>query len=317
MDELRIYKGLTEKRRFFHKSRSSNHYNLEQINQFDDWYNKELSLDNSTKRIIYRGMSSAEYKLYNSAQRFWILNSLTMWKGKEHTEYLKMFKFMLNRAKKDFLFEKVFEFYKLKKWEIDFPLMSILQHYGSPTPLLDWTYNLDVALYFATEQIKYFGKSNSPKDYFSIYKIDKSFNHDYTFINLKGVSINDTPKVDDYFKYVDQKNKIYFLSDFEDFAIKKKNIIGQFTSIYNQNIIPQEGMLIFNPFPTDPFEEYFSKASPSKKPIYCVNIHKHMAEYIRRRLKKKRITKSFIYPSIMDNAKNALNTYLDDITKLS
>ncbi len=75
-------------------------------------------------------------------------------------------------------------------------------------------------------------------------------------------------------------------------------------------------MLIFNPFPTTPFEEYFRNATSAKKPIYCVNIHKNMAEYIRRRLKKKKITESFIYPSITNNAKNALNTYLDDITKL-
>ncbi len=174
-------------------------------------------------------MSSAEYKLYNSAQRFWILDSLTSWKGKENTEYLKMFKFMLNRAQKDFLFHKVFEFYKLKKWEIDFPLMSMLRYYGTPTPLLDWTYNLDVALYFASERIKYFGKSNSPKDYFSIYKIDKTPRPNYTFINLKGISRDETPNVDDYYAYVDQENKIYFLPDFEDFAIEQKNIIRQFT----------------------------------------------------------------------------------------
>lgn len=66
----------------------------------------------------------------------------------------------------------------------DFPILSLLQHYGGATSLVDWTYCLDVALYFATEYIKGKHTGHEINDYFSIYRINneklgiKGFDYD-------------------------------------------------------------------------------------------------------------------------------------------
>ena len=63
--KIEYYKDLEEK---------SNHFQTTQIDtkkELDSFINKWTKKDNS-QEIIFRGLTEAKYKLYNSAQRFWI-----------------------------------------------------------------------------------------------------------------------------------------------------------------------------------------------------------------------------------------------------
>ena len=305
------------KKNYF-KSSNDRPFVINHIAEFDRWYRLEAEKINEDFRFIYRGMSDAKYKLYNSAQRFWILHALNDWKGKSRISYLQMIKFMLKRGREDKLFKKVFEFYKLSDWQTDFPQMSILQHYGCPTPLIDWTYNLDVALYFATEYINYKGGQQEISDYFSINIIDKNISTNLNLENIKNSKKTDFPSLEEFFSPTTITNTIYYVSDFEDEKIdgRKSSKNKQYTTIFNQNIIPQEGLLIFNPEPNTPLEEYIRNIgiNQNDSSLYSINIHKHVAEYVRRRLKKKGITKEYIYPQLELNAKSTIDNYLSDIS---
>jgi len=98
-----------------------------------------------------------------------------------------------------------------------------------------------------------------------------------------------------------KQNFIFSISDFEVGAYNKRNykdfIINTrqpITSIYNQNIISQEGL----------FEQ----------PFACFNIKKDLADHVRRRIKNRvHIDFSFIYPELKMEAKNIHEKTLYDL----
>ena len=58
----------------------------------------------------------------------------------------------------------------------DIAVLGFLQHHGCPTPLLDWTYKFQNALYFGLDGLECNERKREIDDYFSVYFInDKSF----------------------------------------------------------------------------------------------------------------------------------------------
>ena len=124
-----------------------------------------------------------------------------------------------------------------------------------------------------------------------------------------------------------KQNFIFSISDFEVGAYNKRNykdfIINTrqpITSIYNQNIISQEGLLIFNPSPTEPIDAIFADKHNGdgnnlfEQPFACFNIKKDLADHVRRRIKNRvHIDFSFIYPELKMEAKNIHEKTLYDL----
>lgn len=95
---------------------------------FKDTYNPRI--DRFKSRFAYRGVSSENYKMETSLMRL-------------GGEYPKVEGHLLKQFKK-------YAYKHIENKKDDWYWLSVGQHYGLPTRLLDWTYSPDVALHFAT-----------------------------------------------------------------------------------------------------------------------------------------------------------------------
>lgn len=95
---------------------------------FEDSYNDRISRFKSSH--AFRGVSSTEYSLQTSLMRL-------------GGEYEKVETHLLRQFRK-YAYRHMTEKHNSWYW------ISVAQHYGLPTRLLDWTYSPDVALHFAT-----------------------------------------------------------------------------------------------------------------------------------------------------------------------
>ena len=305
MAKLDYYESLPQKRKSFSGSRDvANFFQIDRAYQFKTWYEKTTRLIEANRLgNFFRGAGEARFKLYNSAQRFWMQNNLKELEAlSQPLSYVDMIQNMVNKAKKEELFKQVFEYYGLKDKQTDFPILSILQHYGAPTPLMDWTYNLDVALFFAVDQARHFEREGDIGNYISVYRIVKE-GSDFIRSNLQVVSGNVFPSITELCKV--RPGAVYYISDFE---VKNQRQIKPLTTFYNLNILPQQGLFVFSPHHEAPLEDLARTKKGSK--IVCYNINKDLAEMVRLTINKNGINQSFIYPELRSYAGTILKDYL-------
>jgi hypothetical protein len=323
---LSYFNDLIEKHKKFS---NKEFFRIDTKAEFDRWYDFYTANSKEARAtdFIFRGMSDAKYKLYTSAQREWILNDMEEWANPDYIGFINR---LIQEAKNYPLLKQVFKVYNYSDSRSEFPILSILQHYGAPTPLMDWSYNIDVALFFATESIKCGHGNLSINDYFSIYRINKSKYKD-EFLNLVDFDKDLRSNFLSYKNWSDNprnknQNGIFFISDFESRNTPTSGTTSEIkivarkplTSIYNQNIIPQEGLFIFNPFSRKTLEEIFNVDINEEgwdlnlTPFACFNIKKDLSEYVRRRIKNRLgIDHAFIYPHLYDDVAKIKSKVLD------
>lgn len=250
--------------------------------------------------------------------------------------YIEFISKLVDKANDNPLINKVFKTYNYSRRDREFPILSLLQHYGAPTPLMDWTYNNNVAFYFATNGLfKKEKTSNTIDEYFSVYRINKR-NYKSELLNIIDFIPNRIiPEIKKFNNWGDDNgdpnsNSIFYISDFEKKGESKgiikpsKHLIIRtkkpITSIFNQNIIPQEGLFIFNPFSQKTLEEIFNTDLNRDgwnfvlTQFDCFNIHKDLAEYLRLKIDVLyKINKGFIYPNLSDEASKIIELTLNEL----
>lgn len=317
MGKLHFFPDLEQKKNYFNQS-DITHYKIDYAWEFINWYDQFKGLTGANPfDNFFRGVNEARYKLYNSSQRYWIQNNLTQLESlKQPLSYVEMIQNMVNNAKENKLFQQVFQYYEIQKEQMDIPILSILQHYAAPTPLMDWTYDIDIALFFAIQNLRRCEIENSIEDYISIYHIHKAEHNAFVMNNLNYISANVFPNITNLSNYLGNNRTVY-ISDFEisEFDIKedKKNRkIKPLTTYYNLNILAQKGIFIFNPNEALPLEELagLHPIAGVDNRIYCYNINKDLIELIKLKIGKNEINESFIYPDLKNYANRILNDYL-------
>jgi hypothetical protein len=324
MGKLLAYRSLAEKQAFFNADRvypDVRYFKIDQAYEFNDWYNEITAPAPGQQNgdiqynIFFRGVNEAKFKLYNSAQRYWIQNNLMQLESlTQPLSYLKMIQNMVDRAKEVRLLQQVFKYYGIGPEQMDFPILSILQHYKAPTPLMDWTYDVNIALFFAIMDVKRSDEENVIDDYVSIYKLEKNIHSSFLENNLNYVSGNIFPQVSWLGEILKQRNSLIYISDFEisQFEDKEMRKIKPITTYYNLNILAQNGIFVFNPLEATPLEEFhqFHNQNGADHKIFCYNICKDLAELIKYKISKSGVSYEFLFPNLEQYSQRILDDYL-------
>lgn len=325
--QIDVYPSLADKASNFQ------HTIIDNKGQLDDLIHRWTTVDN-TKKFIFRGTVDAKYKLYNSAQRAWKtyeLHSL----GKTFQDFIQT---EIDKAK-SYQRNLLIKFYNaFGHHAYDLSILSFLQHYGAPTPLLDWTYNFDNALFFGIDGLRHY-PSNDIDNYFSVYAIDTRWNEFISIASHLESELEQIDRILEKYPEVDAEEslkqigklqyaffhqlKLFYLPGYTSggifFGINNKPTFKLVYNQHNLNVINQEGLFVFNSDPDHPLEDYFkgpdeySFDSTFNIPkIICWDIHKSLDEYVKRHLIEGRpipIDKDFIYPQEEDIAKTAFRDF--------
>ena len=324
MAKLPIYSTLEEKAEIFEQIVLTTKEDVR--TKFIEKMKEEINQEKAN-RFIYRGITNSQYKIYNSSQRNYAEKEL-----QNITSYNNLISGTIEEALnfQNGLLRKYFSGFMVP---YDIPVLSFLQHYGAPTPLIDWTYNFEIALFFTTDGQKHNASDNQIDNYFSVYVIDKqacggdliniSTWLEFTLSQINQITVahpeaDATQVINQYnqFSYDTFKQiGIFYVSDFE------RNIrIPALTTQSNLNVINQQGLFIFNASENEPLEHFFgSNRDPfSGLPkIKCYDIHKSLYYYVLNEITVARraaglieLDRDFIYPQEENIAKNAFTNYL-------
>lgn len=299
--EIDKYKTLEEKEKLFKK-----YVRINNFEEFDRWYGEIKS-----KGSLYRGIIEAGFKNYTSAQRFNIVND---YEDLPHQTQIRL-ELDEMRKYKGGLIERYCTSLGIPC--TDLYLLSFAQHYGGISPLLDFTTDINTALFFMTDGCS-FPKTGKGEDrceaidnYASLYYIEnnrimrgaheiEAYN-DYDVCSIGTVLKRESSRIpiNELLSYnilsnfivsgVNDAGPMPLLLENKPVTINgetDKQIVRLMLS--NLNIEAQYGCFIFHDHYLQPLERGLS----------CVDIHKSLIPYIEQEiLKPNDISTDTVYPT--------------------
>ena len=316
MKNLSEYNNLRAKEQFY------NCTTIDDTQEFDRIF-KEI-MDNKSG-YMFRSVNEARFKLYSSAQRQWIWNSLL-------NNYLSYKDYINRRVDQVKSHQHIMSFFYNNHIPLnDFVVLALLQHYGQPSPLVDFTYNPLLSLFFAFDNVKPGTTEDEIGNYVSLYRMK------YTqpcFCSIQAVNAQGADTLSEELQKLnipatqidadkalsDIQNLTYNTYDNIGFILVHGDKIGitnikipalDFTCTYNitnPNLRNQEGLFMLNTTEDIPLEELVRKKHRYVSPLIdCYNINKGLATYVRDKyLNPAGINHSLVYPQDQDS-KNLRN----------
>lgn len=285
-DQVDEYKTLEEKDNFFELNQA--------IETIADAKNLLDLLHTMKKKggLIFRGHKRAKYKIWSTAHRDRCNTNSFYYFTKYVEEKIKNYRSLEEG--------KIQRHLSMMNIEInnDLSLLSYAQHYGFPTPFIDFSRNPFVALFFAMEVSSSLTNQTKIEKYASLY-----------FVNPEWYAFEGQSKL--FKDFITQKDGTLRLS-YANFNTPPYFIINdqipEFKLHNNQNIINQEGLFYCYNWSGKSLEAQFKQDAkfastsgrlPSEreyKLCACWNINIKLKEFILGQLNKMGINDEFIYP---------------------
>lgn len=308
--------------------------NIDTVEQFDKIYEEYTAKEDT----LFRGQREAKWRLYSKLQRLWLTERLF-----EKENYQAIIERMVEQGRQQYG-QPIKELLQANHIDTEnsIAVLGYLQHHGCPTPLLDWTYRFQNALYFAIDGLTPNPGTVEIEDYCSVYFIEEKYFEGGSLraIISEGLDKQEEPELQrliSIFSNGDEEKRKAMQKHFagrkvfDRSRINGSGLIAHMTKIENlinfpiayfsdkdresgiifslnnsKNILNQAGVFTWNAEPSKPIEivgdELYKEDKPEEEArdysfCSCLNIHKSLEPYIRKRLEADGITKEFIYPT--------------------
>lgn len=287
--------------------------------------------------IVFRGVKEAKYKLYTTAQRDWITNE---WQ-KQGVSFINFIEQLLSELKENTLLIDYLQ--SMGIIVNDLLLLSFLQHYGSPTPLLDFTHEREIALFFAIDAEKQDEQENSTTnrqeateldDYCSLYifPVNNSVKRFDLFtkpaLDLIELAFEDFPKLKEgkggfmnqvsaFASWIKRENTAYGLCEPTNLTFIPNPLQGQQITNRNKdrlcwsnlNLLAQKGCFFLNPISDIALEDLCMNRLVQPFKLMCFDIHKSLRDFIRTYLIDHKTSKERLFPDFKSIAQGAYEAF--------
>ena len=261
-------------------SNKSNAFKHSVINTVDELESTILNLE-AQPNLRFRGVNEAKYKMMTSLQR--------MCPSKELTKQKDYLTGLLSKVRDS---SSVINFFNNNKISInDLSCLSLMQHYGLPTPLLDFSTDIKIALSFAAHEMKTPSGLEDIDNYASLYAFDTKAEYEVgipiqQIMNndeYKGEryesqhsesNVNDSllQKIDKFIQWNDLADIELVFIEYQQFAPGFITLSGQGLNLSNPNLDMQKGCFLLNLYGGEiPLEENWNMRTKESRDQFWSN----------------------------------------------
>jgi hypothetical protein len=157
---------ISEYKSIVQKATSFDQVQVDTVEHFDKIYQEFKAKSD----YLFRGQKEAKWRLYSTLQRHWILSNIE----DKFENYQSLLEALVEKGRSQYRDEYISQLGEMHDdADNDVAVLSFLQHHGCPTPLLDWTYRFQNALYFAIDGADVAISAKEIDNYVSIYHIQE------------------------------------------------------------------------------------------------------------------------------------------------